>query len=189
MKRFGTMLFLLLCMSGMFAQHCPWDCSGMILIKTSISKTTVHHLNPVLVDEQKEMIIDTMYGTSKATYDSCIFLRSDDFTTYRTTKINIHQWYQYDTFYHFAAGWYIVKYNFCKYSGQRVYLRFSDPYSDSVLYHCVEVPDSMRVHLHNYSNQLFDRRTNEIRNRVKTSVIIMDFSNWGLKKDDCPAGG
>ena len=112
--------FLLLCCSGFilskaFAQHCPWDCSGMIIVETPVMKKTVYKLEPVLVDEDKKVIVDTMYGTDKPTYDRCDFLTYDDFTRERTKKIAIHHWYENDTFYHFAAGRYIVKYNYCEY--------------------------------------------------------------------------
>jgi len=58
----------------------------MIMLKTPISKATVYQLKPVLVDEDKQVVIDTMYGTDKATYDSCGFLYYDDFATIERKK-------------------------------------------------------------------------------------------------------
>jgi hypothetical protein len=56
------------------------------MLKTAVAKEFVYKLNPVLVDETKKVIIDTMYGTDKPTYDSCNFLHYDDFAKYRTAK-------------------------------------------------------------------------------------------------------
>src|SRR5262245_44608671 len=85
------------------AQHCPWDCSGMIIVETPVAKGMIYKLEPVLVDEEKNVIVDTIYGTDKPTYDRCDLLFYDDFTKQRTKKITIHHSYEYDTFYHFAA--------------------------------------------------------------------------------------
>jgi hypothetical protein len=52
---FGALIFL-----RSFSQHCPWDCSGMIIVETPVAKGMVYKLEPVLVDEEKKMIVDTM---------------------------------------------------------------------------------------------------------------------------------
>jgi len=157
----------------------------MIMLKTPILKNAASRLNLALVDESKTLVIDTMYGTYKATYDSCLFLKFDDFTKYRTQRIALHPWYQYDTFYHFAAVFYIVKYNYCKFRDQKLYVRYTEPYSGSQIYHYIEVPDSIRIHLHNYSNQLYDRATSEIRRELKNSILAVSCKNWGLRDADC----
>lgn len=167
-----------------FAQHCPWDCSGMILVKSPVSKKNVYKLQPVLVDDEKKVVVDTMYGTDKPTYDRCDLLFYDDFTNQRAEKIAIHHWYEYDTFYHFAAGSYVIKFNFCKYQDKKLYLRYSDPYSAS-LYHYVEIPQNIRIHLHDYNNQLRARKTEEIQDSLKTSVLTISCDEWKLKKQDC----
>jgi hypothetical protein len=170
---------------GNFAQHCPWDCSGMILVKSPVSKTTVYKLQPVLVDEEKKVVVDTMYGTDKPTYDRCDLLSYDDFTKQRTEKISVHHWYEYDTFYHFAAGAYIVKFNFCKYQDKKLYLRYSEPYSSSGSYHYIEIPQDIRIHLHDYNNQLRERKTEDIQDALKTSILTISCAEWSLKKQDC----
>jgi hypothetical protein len=137
-----------------------------------------------LVDEEKKVIVDTMYGADKPTYDRCDLLFYDDFTKQRTKKIAIRHWYEYDTFYHFAAGHYIVKYNYCEYEGKKLYLRYSDPSSKSV-YHYIEIPADIRVHLHDYNSQLRERKTEEIQNDLKASVFVMSCEEWNLKKQDC----
>jgi hypothetical protein len=179
---------LLFCCSGFIlskglAQHCPWDCSGMIMVQTPVMKKTVYKLEPVLVDEDKKVIVDTMYGTDKPTYDRCELLTYDDFTKERTKKIAIHHWYEYDTFYHFAAGRYIVKYNYCQYRDKKLYLRYSDP--SSKVYHYIEIPENIRVHLHDYNSQLRERKTEEIKNDLATSVLVLNCEEWNLKKQDC----
>jgi len=67
-----------------FSQHCPWDCAGMVIVETAVAKGMVYKMDPVLVDEDKKVIVDTMYGTDKPTYDRCDFLSYDDFTKQRT---------------------------------------------------------------------------------------------------------
>jgi hypothetical protein len=57
----------------LFAQHCPWDCSGMVMLQTNIPKDTFYKLNPVLADENKNELYDTVYGTGKDTWDECKF--------------------------------------------------------------------------------------------------------------------
>jgi hypothetical protein len=185
MKRMLLSVFISLLCHKNFAQHCPWDCSGMLLVNTSVSKVTIYKLKPVLVDEAKRPIVDTLYGTDKPTYDRCNLLFYDDFTKQRSEKIAVHHFYEYDTFYHFATGNYIVKYNFCEYQDKKLYLRYSDPYSSSDVYHYIEIPQNIRIHLHDYNNQLRERKTEEIKNDLKTSILIMDCDKWKLRKQDC----
>ena len=177
---FGVLIFL-----RSFSQHCPWDCSGMIIVETPVAKGMVYKLEAVLVDEEKKVIVDTMYGTDKPTYDRSDLLSYDDFTKERTKKIAIHHWYEYDTFYHFAAGHYIVKFNFCEYQDKRLYLRYSDPSFKSKVYQYIEIPATNRVHLHDYNSQLRERKTEEIKNDLKASVLVLNCAEWNLKKQDC----
>ena len=126
-----------------------------------------------------------MYGTGKATYDLCEFKYYADFTKYRTRRIALHHWYEYDTVYHFAEGCYLVKYNFCEYTGKALYLRYADPYTKSPLYHYIEIPESGRIHLHNYNNQLRDQKTEEIKNDLKNLILLLNCKEWGLKSQEC----
>ena len=155
----------------------------MIIVETPVARSTIYELEPVLVDEEKKVIVDTMYGTDKPTYDRCDLLFYDDFTRERTKKIAIHRGYEYDTFYHFAAGYYVVKYNYCEYRDKKMYLRYADP--SSKVYHYIEIPGSIRIHLHDYNNQLRERKTEEIKNDLKASVLWLNCEEWGLKKQDC----
>lgn len=41
-------------------------------------------MRPVLVDENKKKIVDTIYGTGADNIDNCDFLSYEDFTAYRT---------------------------------------------------------------------------------------------------------
>ncbi|HEV8507368.1 MAG TPA: hypothetical protein VGQ53_18280 [Chitinophagaceae bacterium] len=168
-----------------FAQHCPWDCSGMVIVETPVAKGMIYKMEPVLVDEDKKVIVDTMYGTDKPTYDRCDFLSYDDFTKLRTEKIAIHHWYEYDTFYHFAAGNYIVKYNFCEYRDKKLFLRYSEPSAQSKIYHYIEIPGGNRIHLHDYNSQLRARKNEEIKNDLKDSVLVLSCKEWNLKEQDC----
>ena len=185
MKKALLSFFGVLILLKSFSQHCPWDCSGMIMVETPVAKGMVYKLKPVLVDEEKRVIVDTMYGTDKPTYDRCDLLFYDDFTRQRTKKITIHHWYEYDTFYLFAAGRYIVKYNFCEYQDKKLYLRYSDPSSKSKVYSYIEIPENVRIHLHDYNSQMRERKTEEIKNDLKSSVLALNCEEWSLKKQDC----
>src|SRR6266498_1925316 len=144
------------------AQHCPWDCTGMVMLQTDILKEKVYKMKPVLVDGNKKVITDTLYGTGLPTYDRCDFLEQSDFTAYRKKRIAIHYFYQYDTSYYFAEGKYIVHYNFCAYRGKKLYLRFNDPSSQKLKYLYVAIPASNRIHLHEYNNEIMEKKTNEL---------------------------
>ena len=82
-------LFLLLITTTGRAQHCPWDCGGLLLLKTGISPGNFYKLSPVLVDENKNLIVDSIYGTGKESYDTCKFLSYEDFLRYRTQRTSI----------------------------------------------------------------------------------------------------
>lgn len=167
------------------AQHCPWDCSGMILLNTTISKEKLYKLHPVLVDENKKEVIDTVYATGSDTDDNCEFLSYEDFTAYRTKKITIYYWYGYDTFYHFTQGGYIVKYNFCKYREKKLYLRFEDAYTRGVTFRYIEIPENLRMHLHDYNNELTGRKTKELKKMTQPFVLNITCTQWGLREKDC----
>ena len=169
------------------AQHCPWDCSGMILFQSNLSAEQVKELHPVLVDENKKDIIDTIYGTGKDTYDPCEFLYFDEFQQYRTGKIQLHHWYEYDTMYAFAAGAYLVKYSYCKYRGKKLYIRYTDPYTRSLTYHYIEVPEDNRLHLHDYSRELTNREAAKIRELTASKLLLLNCDRWGLRENDCGA--
>ena len=180
------LLYILLPQSFfLFAQHCPWDCSGMILLQTNVKKDRLYKLDPVLVDENKNEISDTMYGTGKDTHDPCSFLFYDDFTAYRIQRIKIHHWYQYDTVYYFAKGLFMVKYNFCNYEGRKLFLRFTDPYSTGLTFHYIEIPDSLRIHLHNYSNELFAGRAEVTRKKIQPFILKVNCEAFFFRKDEC----
>src|SRR6185295_4818129 len=109
--------------------------TGMILMKTAIPKEQLYKLKPVLVDENKDIIIDTIYGTGLDTYDTCKFLYYNDFMKYRGGKVSLHHWYAYDTVYQFASGYYMVKTNYCKYKSRKLFLRFTEPGKPDLKYH------------------------------------------------------
>jgi hypothetical protein len=173
MKKGILLLIILLSIKGM-AQHCPWDCAGMIMLETDLAKEKIEHLNLVLVDENYKEVVDTVYGTGKETYDYCIFLELDPFTEYRKGKIAVLHWYAYDTTYAFANGNYIVKYNYCKYRNKKLYIRYLDQYNRALVFHYIEIPDGKRIHLHDYNKELIGRENEEIRKDVKPKVMTLD---------------
>jgi len=167
------------------AQHCPWDCIGLIQLSIEAPKTQIEKMNLVLVDEDKHEIIDTLFGTGKNTYDTCNVLLYDDFLLYRTQRIAIHHVYSYDTVYYFAKGKYLARYNFCKYENKRIYLRFSDRYSRDLKYHYIEIPDSNRVHLHQYNGYLKYNRTVTLKEILNPYVFNVTCDILKMKKEDC----
>ena len=177
--------FMLLIASTSGAQHCPWDCSGLLLVKTDVSPSTINKLFPVLVNEKKEIIVDTIYGTGLPTYDTCNLLYYDDYLAYRTKRIKLHYWYGYDTIYHFAQGNYIIKINFCKYRNKKLFLRIADSHSPDPGYKYVEIANTALIHLHDYSIEINHRETNRIKEAVAKSLITIDCAAWGLKAEDC----
>lgn len=187
MKRIFILILFTVSAAFSYSQHCPWDCTGMILLLTRLPKEKLYKLNPVLVDQRLRPITDTMFGTGKEneTSDPCAFLYYDDFLTYRTNKIAIHHWYGYDTLYYFAKGKYMVHFNFCRYKEEKLFLRFEDKYSRGIKYHYVEIPGKQRIHLHNYSRELFDRETPALKKKLKPFVLFMNCEKWLLRSEDC----
>jgi hypothetical protein len=185
MKKTLFALFLFTATTGAIAQHCPWDCSGMIQVEITAPMNMVYRMKPVLVDENKEVITDTIYGTGKETYDRCDFLYYDDFLKYRRNKIAIHSCYQYDTLYSFAKGKYIVRYNFCRYRDKKLFLRFTDPHKGNNNYHYIEIPGHNRIHLHDYDDQLRQNKTAAMVKATREFVLVIDCKTWGLQNNDC----
>lgn len=165
------------------AQHCPWDCSGLIVLRTNISKEQMEKLEPLLVYENKNEIVDTIYGTGKETYDRGRLMYYDDFVKYRTERIKLHDWYRFDTVYHFAAGNYLVRYNYCGSDGAKLYVRFYNPNSRGLKYEYIEVPTESRIHLHEYSSKISSRQTEELKAAIQPKTVFVDCKKWLLR--DC----
>lgn len=164
------------------AQHCPWDCSGIILVKTDLNADELKKLNPVLVDANKNIVVDTMYGTGLETYDTCQFMLYDDFKAYRTERTKIHYWYRYDTLYSFANEYAVVKFNFCRYerSGARLYVRYNNLEGSGDTYSYIEVPQEKRIHLHDYNRMINEHAHDAIRNSVQSFIQNISRKQWGL---------
>ncbi len=167
------------------AQHCPWDCSGMILLQTNVPKAILYKLHPVLVEENKKEITDTIYGTGKDTYDPCVFLSYDDFRVYRIKRMQVHDSYKYDTVYYFAKGLYMVKYNYCEYNERNLYLRFVDAHASVLTYHYIEIPDSLRIHLHDYNTELREGKKDEMSKQVTPFILTLNCEAFYLRKEEC----
>jgi len=76
-----------------------------------------------------------------------------------------------------------VKYNFCKYQGKKLFVRYTEAYSNS--YRFLEVPQEIRIHLHEYDSQMREDKTDEIKNDLKNSILALNCEEWNLKKQDC----
>jgi len=179
MKKILPVIVLLLSVTAT-AQHCPWDCSGMILLRTDLSPTEFRQLQAVLVDGKKEPVVDTIYGTGAATYDTCNFLYYDDFLAYRTSRIPVHQWYRIDTVYAFAAGYYVVRFNYCEYrrGNTDLFIRYTEPGKDPGVFKYMTIPLSRRVHLHDYNGPINRRETAEILRSIEPMILVVRREEW-----------
>lgn len=164
------------------AQHCPWDCSGIILVKTDLKIDELKKLNPVLVDANKNIVVDTMYGTGLETHDTCRFMFYDDFKAYRTERTKLHYWYRYDTLYRFASEYALVRVNYCHYqrSGAMLYIRFNNLKDSIQQYEYIEVPQGNRIHLHDYNMMINRKEHDAIRQAVQPFVLNVSRKQWGL---------
>lgn len=181
--RKGLIIILFMTSHLAGAQHCPWDCSGMILLKTDATSGEMSRLNPVLVDGDRKLVIDTLYGTGlNSTADTCQFLVYEDFLKFRVAKTAIHYWYSYDTVYHFAKDHYLVKYNYCKYNrnNESLYIRINDLNNTPSGYRYIEVTAEKGIHLHNYHRLLNDRKTGELLTALAPMVIFISRVDLGL---------
>lgn len=181
MKRLFLLLFSFVSIS-VFGQHCPWDCSGMIIMQTNVSAAELNKINPILVDANKNIVVDTMYGTGLETFDTCRFMFYDDFKAHRTEKTKIHYWYRFDTLYTFAEGYAVVRFNFCRYerSGAMLYVRFNNLKDSGDKYSYIEVSPEKRIHLHDYSRMINEHKHDAIKDSVQSFVLKISRSQWGF---------
>ena len=78
-----------------------------------------------------------------------------------------------DTVYKFAEGKYIIKFNFCKYQGKKLFLRCNDPHSKAA-YHYIEIPEGKRMHLHNYNDELRQGETASLVKQTREFLLTLD---------------
>lgn len=180
---FLAILFVVIAPAATNAQHCPWDCSGLLMLKTDVSREEMKKLDPVLVDVNKKPIVDTLYGSGTDTYDLCRFLYYDDFLQFRISRIKVHHWYMYDTVYHFAKNHYLVRFNYCRYQSDGptgLFIRYNDP-AAQVDYKFIEIPSSRRIHLHNYSRQINNKQTDAIVESIGPFILTINRKEFGMK--------
>jgi hypothetical protein len=163
------------------AQHCPWDCTGFLMVKTDVNVAEMRRLDPVLTDAGHNIVIDTLYGTNKKTWDTCRFLYFDDFMAYRTKRIQVHGFYAYDTMLHFAKGYYVVHYNYCKFQkagNTALYVRIKNSSGD---YDYIPIADDKRIHLHNFNMEIIEHKTEKLVSMSQPYVITIRKEDLGLK--------
>jgi hypothetical protein len=176
-KLFFITSYYLLHTACSFAQHCPWDCAGMIIVDTNVPREKIAALRPFLVDEKGK-------GIARDTYDECELMYYDDFTEKRKSKVLEHPYYRYDTAYTFAQGKFIVKYNYCEHKG-KLYLSFINPYRRDLHYEMIEVAENKRIHLHDYNEQLRERGFPGMDALLQPFILRLDCSAWHLNEYDC----
>jgi hypothetical protein len=112
-------------------------------------------------------------------------LSYDDFRAYYTGRIQVYDGYDRDTVYYFAEGLFMVKYNYCNYEERKLYLRFVDPHAGALTYHYIEMPDSLRIHLHDYNSELRAGKKEEISQKVQPFLVRLSCDAFFLKKEEC----
>ncbi len=170
MRSFFALLFACMFLPGL-AQHCPWDCSGMILFKTTLPKKAVYAMGPVLVDENKHVITDSFAGAALDSGFESNFLYYNDFLSIRKEQFKTFYGYQYDTVYGFAEGQYLVRFNFCKYQDRKLYLRYKDMHTRDLEYHYIEIYASQRIHLHDYNDLLLKQDNGALKKELEHFVM------------------
>jgi len=181
------LLFIILFWSGsVTAQHCPWDCSGLILLEPGIARDRASKLDLVLVDKDFHVIADTIFGSGTDNHPVSRFYYYDDFLADRIKRTGNQRWYRYDTVYHFAAGTYLARYNFCRYDNEKLFLRYTDPVSREDIFRYIPVPDSNRVHLHDYHALLNALDTAQMKKETAPFVWHIPCRGWGFSRQDCP---
>ena len=179
------LIFAFILVSPAFAQHCPWDCSSMVVIQTTVSKDNFYKFGAVLVDEEQKEVVDNLFGTGEDIYDNFKFLSYYDFTAFRKKKISVHHWCAYDTVYRFARGYYIVKFNYCKYKDKKLYIRFVHRYTRGLTFHYIEVPPRKRLHLHNYNDALRNGASKQLKKQIQPLIVNVSCDAWRLRPRDC----
>ena len=143
----------------------------MVLLESASPKEAIYYMHPILVDENHHEITDTLVGTGPDAYYQCELLFYDDFLANRKERLKTNHWYQYDTVYGFAEGKYVARYNYCKYIGKKIYLRYTDRHTADLRYHYIEIPENKRIHLHEYSNLLYNQNNAELKKQLEPFLI------------------
>jgi hypothetical protein len=83
----------------------------------------------------------------------------------------------------FAKGFYIVRYNFCKFkdgaNGAPLYIRYMGPGHGH--FHYIVVPTNKRIHLHDHNNNIRDKNHEAILKEVEPKIIQINRAEWGFQ--------
>jgi hypothetical protein len=77
-----------------------------------------------------------------------------------------------------------VKFNFCDYEGRKLYLQFVD-HAKKGSFHYIEIPDSLRIHLQDYSRELFAGNSGKIKKDIQPFILELDCDDLLLRGDEC----
>ena len=185
MKKLLLICFIL-STAELLAQHCPWDCSGMVLVSSAITPAEYKKLQPVLVDSNKNVLISEYSVTGKMIPDTNFLFSYEDFMADRTIKIATFSWYVYDTIYHFAKGHFLARFNHCRFSRQqaKLFIRFNDVSGASAVsgaYHFIPVPLDKRIHLHDHQALFWDKNISAMQEAVKPFVMNIERKEWFIR--------
>lgn len=181
-KSAGMRMILLLALLGLVplsgrTQHCPWDCAGLVLLETDLPQSFFYYMHPALISIPKGVNKDSALRFHyRSQYDKPVLSWPDFKAEVMKGHPGDHS-YRYDTLYHFAAGRYLVRFNFCEAASELLFIRFMNPYSRGVKYHYIEVPDSARISLCRHNNWMSGRL-----HPLTTEAMVQAFV-WKLNKE------
>jgi hypothetical protein len=182
MRIFLIIVFIAATLPGI-AQHCPWDCSGMVLVETNLAPKQMEQAHLMVTGENKKPVIDTFSNEGKPFYDTCRLYPYAEFLKKRKEQLKTYRWYQYDTVYHFAENKYLVRFNLCRFYGKKLFLSFQHPYTRNLQIIYIEIPDNKRISLHAISDKLYKRDYEAISKEIAPMIMRLDCKE--LLRRDC----
>lgn len=140
--RFILSFLFIMMTTGLAAQHCPWDCSGLVILDWPENRKFSDY-DVSLVDSQRKVVTNTnVYETTASG-----FLPYEELKEQLTEKISKHSWYEYDTALHFAKGSPVTLYNYCEYQ-QDLFVEVKSK-KDPGSKHYFPLNNDQKFHLHN----------------------------------------
>src|SRR5688572_18135654 len=109
--------FLFFSIGTASAQHCPWDCSGIVILDWPADKK-FNNYQVRLVDSSYKVVFNhNVYEKTESQFSIYEELKKQ-----LNLKISKYSWYEYDTVLNFAAGSPVALYNFCDYHGEDLFI-------------------------------------------------------------------
>jgi hypothetical protein len=139
--RITILITLLFITKLLAAQHCPWDCSGIVILDWPANKSFPSY-TVSLVDKNHEVVSNhNVYESPESKFQLYGDLKKE-----LSSKIPQNHWYENDTVFHFAEGSPVTLYNYCDYRGDLfVEVRFNTTSQKWYF----KLNEDQKFHLHN----------------------------------------